>query len=240
MKTSRGFSLLELTIVVTIIGTLISLIITATNFLKEAQIRAVITEFAQLQQTILTFEKRYNALPGDFSLAHTSFGTDCSSVASECNGNGNGIIEWSASLNDVESLRAWQHLHLARLYNIYLPGVATVAGQSNIGTNIPSSTWPSAGLELFANATTSSGSTGNAILLAGFTASNSAQAPIMSPQQAWAIDKKVDDGLGQRGRIMGFGTGTSSTCVGTDNLTYNTSLTTKVCYLKYLLYPNLN
>jgi hypothetical protein len=187
------------------------------------------------------FKEQYSSLPGDYANAYISFGLSCASSASECNGDGNGIVNWNNTTSDIESLRAWQHLYLANLFNNSFPGIASTAGQSEIGLNIPASSWPNAGIEFYIEATTQTGQTGNGIQVAGFTNSSWAHsANIMTPQDAWNIDKKIDDGIGQKGKILAFNTGLSSTCVGADNLTYNLTLKGQICYIRYLFYPEFN
>ncbi|MBA8667911.1 type II secretion system protein [Holosporaceae bacterium 'Namur'] len=241
MRNRKGFTLLETSIVLVIIALIFSLVTYAAGLIKQTQTKSLITELSQYQQIIEAFRTRYLALPGDFANAYYAFGDACASSASDCNGNSNGIIEGNSTVNDVEALRAWQHLYLAGFLSTAYPGIATVSGQSDIGVNIPPSAWPGAGIELNASATTQNGINGNAIQVAGFASSSAAKsANIMTPLDAWNIDSKIDDGIGKKGKILGFNSGAGTTCVGSDNLTYNLNLTTKVCYIKYLLYPNFN
>ncbi len=241
MNYKKGFTLLEMSMVLVVIALIFSLITYAGSLIKQSQAKSLIAELSQFQQMIQTFTTQYAALPGDFANAYNTFGSSCSTIASECNGNSNGIIEWNNSTTNIESLRAWQHLNLAGLLSIGFPGTTSTSGESDIGVNIPASSWPGAGVELYVGAATQNGATGNAIQIAGFTASSSANsANIMTPQDAWSIDMKIDDGIGQKGRILGFNTGTTTSCVGTDNLTYNLNVIQNICYIRYLLYPAFN
>src|SRR5437763_7869808 len=117
----QGFTLLELSIVLVIIGLLIGGIFVGQSLIHTAQINAVISEFNRYQTAVQNFKQQYQALPGDMNNA-TSFwgsaggtGADAtcfntlSNTAATCNGNGDGSIQTSVSLWD-EVYRAWQHL----------------------------------------------------------------------------------------------------------------------------------
>jgi prepilin-type N-terminal cleavage/methylation domain-containing protein len=228
----NGFTMVEVALVVIIMSLIIATFSYGNGLIEQSRLRSLINNMSNYSIAIKNFQQSYQALPGDYSAATANLG--CGGL---CNGNGNGLIEWQNSTDTIESLRAWQHLYLARMITIPFPGVTTVSGQSMIGINIPNSGWPNAGIELFPLATTTSGATGSALQIAGFTAGNYAQAAIMTPTEAWALDNKLDDGIGGDGVIRAFDQGTSSTCVGTDNLSYNLSLNSISCYIRYLLFP---
>lgn len=234
-NTQYGFTLIELMITILIIGLFISATIYGFNIAKQAQARALIQNITNYSTAIKRFQRTYNSLPGDYNNAYNTWPTKC--VNSDCNGNANSLIEWSSTTDQVESLRAWQHLYLAGLISSSYLGTTTIAGQSIIGVNIPKSGWPYAGIELYVGATTFDGSTGNALQIAGFSNNSYASAPIMTTQDAWNLDKKIDDSFGGSGILRAFDQGSNTTCVGSDNLTYNFSITGVSCYLRYLLFP---
>ncbi|MBS0235975.1 MAG: type II secretion system protein [Proteobacteria bacterium] len=239
-KRSAGFTLLEMAIVMMIIGILFSIISLSGNLIMQARVRRLIVELNQYQKAIDTFRDQYQtAIPGDFSNAFAIWDTSCAPSAAACNGNNDSIIQWSNATTGVEAWLAWKHLSLSQLISGNYTGVATVSGQSDIGVNIPASTWPAAGVELYTGATTPSGATGLALQIAGANPGFSANNPtVMTPKEALALDIKMDDGIGGGGAIQAYNRGSSNTCVGTDNLTYNTQLSSKVCYIKYfLLWP---
>ena len=76
------------------------------------------------------FNLEYSALPGDISNAYNFFGTDCDSVASYCNGNGDGLISTSSDSNDDETNRFWQHLYLSGYLNDYSSNSTIVLASS--------------------------------------------------------------------------------------------------------------
>ncbi len=232
-----GFSLLELTIVLVIITTLIIGISFSSNLITQAKIRRLAAELSEYSIAIDSFRDKYNGIPGDFENGFAIWGANCATTASLCNGNGDKIINYNgSSTNDSENLRAWQHLVLASMIPGHYSGTSAVAGESNIGINIPASSWTGAGLELYTEATTPAGVTGLALQVSGYTKGSYAHtANAMTPLEAMALDIKRDDGIGKSGALQGFFSGQESTCIGPDGVNYNISNSNKICYIRYYL-----
>src|SRR5690606_1501704 len=96
-----GFSLVELSIVLVILGLLTGGILGGQSLIKAAELRSVATERQQWQIAINSFKGKYRALPGDMPNA-TAFwgvaangggGAGCAQFISTgtetCDGNGN-------------------------------------------------------------------------------------------------------------------------------------------------------
>mgnify|MGYP001100732306 CR=1 FL=1 len=78
-----GFSLVELSIVLVILGLLVGGILGGKSLIKAAELRSISTEQAQWNTAIKAFRDKYFMLPGDMNNA-TSFGepqTRCRSPA---------------------------------------------------------------------------------------------------------------------------------------------------------------
>ena len=110
---TRGFSLVEMSIVIVIIGLLIGGVLVGRDMIKTAELNSVLQEVATIKNDIGVFKEKYNALPGDMSDATTYWGTspDCASTATlssdaTCNGNGDGIYGWGGR----EYFLVWHHL----------------------------------------------------------------------------------------------------------------------------------
>ncbi len=88
-----GFTLIELSIVLVIIGLIVGGILTSQNMIKAAEIRATVTQMEQYSVAANTFRNKYNYLPGDLSGNNdTQFGFIArSGVAGH--GDGNGVLE---------------------------------------------------------------------------------------------------------------------------------------------------
>jgi len=108
-KPSRrsAFSLIELSIVLIIIGLLISGIIGGASLIKSATLRSVMTEARGYNVATSAFFTKYNALPGDYN------GVVAGSVATAATdkGDGDGIISYVNSTGSNESLVSIKHLY---------------------------------------------------------------------------------------------------------------------------------
>ena len=123
----HGFSLLELSIVLVIIGLIAGGIVAGSSMIRAAELRAVISEETQFKIAIHTFREKYSGLPGDLDNATRFWGaepaancpgdeTTPSTTSATCDGNGDGFISWgNISGFGGESHRFWQHLANAGL-----------------------------------------------------------------------------------------------------------------------------
>lgn len=154
----RGFTLVELAIVIVIIGFIVAGIAAGSSLIKQAQIRSVITDFQNFQVSYNNFLGRYNAPPGDFVSAASYWpaGTSgCASSGNVCNGNGDGLI--SPTTNGTnnsglnESRLAWRHLAMAGMVNAGITQItsnATIANEPARQGNYPISKISGAGYSM--------------------------------------------------------------------------------------------
>lgn len=219
---TRGFSLVELSIVLVVLGLLTGGILAGQSLIRAAELRAVSVEYQRYATAMQTFRDKYFAIPGDFAKA-TSFwgnastgtaGGDCTdnttatgSGTQTCNGNGDGLTALSN-----ERLRFWQHMANAGLVEGSYTGIGGPGGLNHgvIGTNIPRSRLTSAGWTMN---TYGSGAymTGNTnvfdgtyinILLMGATTSNAeTTAAAVKAEEAWNLDTKMDDAMPAIGSV---------------------------------------
>lgn len=141
-----GFTLIELSIVLVIIGLITAGVLVGKDLIRQAELRSVITDFERYNTAVNAFKAKYNCLPGDCPYATDFFGTQtggggCPYPTVEsgtgnpltCNGNGSGSI-WGSSETGFflqERVRFWQHLAAAGLIRSY-SGV----GNTSMGENI--------------------------------------------------------------------------------------------------------
>lgn len=237
MKNNRGVSLVELSIVIAIIGLLLSATIAGFNMKKSAEIRSFTTDVSGYQNAIEGFFSKYGALPGDMPDAFTYWDDGANGVcgtATQCNGNNNGIITVDSGLLDSESYRLWQHLLLSEFLEGGYTGVATSTIQADIGINIPASKRTKVGYSIY-SANTGDG-VRNEINLGAFFASNLNTNSALTPAEALAIDMKTDDGIPAAGSIHGVdgSDATAGSCmVAASGSSYTIATKTTACRLTF-------
>lgn len=206
MKKNKGFTLLELVVVLTIISVLLAGVVAGTSLINQARIQSVIDDITKFKTAIGAFKLKYNQYPGDFQDAYAFFGTDCDATASNCNGNGNGRIDESlSSPSQNELFRAWQHLNLSEMYlaNFTGQGLRTDANYIN---KLPFSKYSSTvyGFLYFPSEFSRQG---NALFVGAATGGDFSR-PSIRVLDAHTIDVKLDDGLANQGMVFGLdGTG---------------------------------
>jgi prepilin-type N-terminal cleavage/methylation domain-containing protein len=237
----QAFSLVELSIVLVILGLLTGGILTGQSLIRAAELRAITTESDQFSAAVNAFKAKYFALPGDMNNATSFWGVNTA------NGNGDGIIDSpSAASTAGEMFMFWNQLGLSGLINGQYTGIAGSIGIWNTiyGTNTPQSKISGTGYMII----TANYSGGDSYLYAynyinsliygaqevggnSWTGNES-----LKPEEAWNIDKKIDDGIPSRGRLhaMNWQWGCSvanSGALASDNfdMSYNLSNQSKSC-----------
>lgn len=242
MQNNKGASLVELSVVLTIIGLLLAATVQGISLRKSAEVRSFMTDVNVFQNAIGGFYAKYNAIPGDMSDAYTYWSTNCvpssgdaTADAALCNGNGNGQITVDSGGTDSEAFRAWQHLVLSEFLEGAYPGTAT-GTQANIGINVPGSRRTTVGYS-FAYATTGSAGNRNEISLGGFVSSAVNTGPALLPSEALSIDLKLDDGIPATGAVFSVdGAGvTAGNCMSGSgsSSTYTVATTTISCRMTF-------
>lgn len=202
----QGFTLMELSIVLVIIGLLVGGVVAGREIIRSSEMRAAIAQINDYKAAYATFEDKLDGVPGDITNATTLWATAAG------NGNGDGMITWN-----TEGYLAWNHLVLAGLIPGNFSGTA-VANQSVLDTNVPRMRSPTkSGLSFYYldpsnTASTvwwSAQSTGN-LLIWGAPAPNAhTTLGILSSVDAVVIDQKADDGNPDSGNYQ---VNNNSTC----------------------------
>lgn len=201
----------------------------------------MVTQFNQFSAAAMTFRDKYSALPGDMPNSELFWGTatNCSTpgtdVSGTCNGTGDGWIEWNAK---NEMLRSWQMMRLAGLVEGSTTGADYI--NANMSSLMPGSKYRPGTVIWMTETKTNAGVAGAGPLLFSLrTASSWNQA--ISAENAWNIDKKLDDGLPNRGFVRATGDNTCSvqedgiTAAGTHyagEATYVVTATNDACGFK--------
>ena len=225
-----GFSLVELSIVLVILGLLVGGILAGQSLIRASELRSVTTQHSRFITAIHSFRDKYFALPGDFTKATDFWGTaaNCPGNASQgstsaltCNGNGDGMIMTSAP-NSNETYRFWQHLANAGLIEGTYSGVTgddsyslTTASTNSPSGKLNNSLWQiwhvdNSGAPAYA-AYMWAINFRNHFILGGARSASLPRTPIMSPGEAWNIDTKMDDGRPGRGKVVSNAVPSAST-----------------------------
>jgi prepilin-type N-terminal cleavage/methylation domain-containing protein len=134
---NRGFTLVELSIVLVIIGLIIGSIFVGRDLIHTSEIRSTISQIEKFNTAVNTFKGKYGYIPGDIPVSTANqFGlfamTGCAG-SSGC-GDGDGLIESTGGLawpTGGEPLVFWRHLSEAGL----ISGSFGISGNSALDTN---------------------------------------------------------------------------------------------------------
>lgn len=204
MKNQNGFTLVELSIVLVIIGLLIGGILVAQTMIDSASVQKFTRQIQQYDVALEQFEERYNCIPGDCSNFYSS-------------GDDDGVVEDGSNQDNSftgEVAYFWENLS----EGISLDETYTNSVSSGIdfGVNVPEAAIGDDGGVLFINVVDVEAGGGHlgenvyAILtLEGANAANLNQqtsvAEPVSVQDSIAFDKKIDDGVPNSGNVITFG-----------------------------------
>jgi len=125
---NRGFTLIEIAIVLVIIGLLLGGVLKGQELINNAKVKSYATDFRNIPIMLYGFQDKFRALPGDDSqvVTHLPAATLATTPAGTI---GNGVINgvWDTATNTDESCLFWQHVRLAGL----APGSTTVSCAAN-------------------------------------------------------------------------------------------------------------
>lgn len=214
-----GFSLVELSIVLVILGLLTGGILTGQNLIRAAELRSITTQVHSFSTAVHTFRDKYFAIPGDMRNATSFWGDDnaaCADAAvtngtpGTCNGNGDGNVNEAAAPSVTgERYQFWKQLALAGLIEGTYSGLAGSGGlQNHTSSNAPAgkistSLWTTSSLNVSAgNANFYAADYGNLFRVGIPTATQGPNGPLLKPEEAWNIDMKMDDGKPARGKVI--------------------------------------
>ena len=89
---SGGFTLIELSIVLVIIGLLVGGILTGQDLIKASEIRSQISQLEKINTAVNSFKTKYNQLPGDMAAADAAQWGFQARNGSDGSGNGDGVL----------------------------------------------------------------------------------------------------------------------------------------------------
>lgn len=196
----NGFTLIELSVVIVIIGLIVAGIVAGQSLVEQANLRANITGMNKYLAAVNSFRLQYGYYPGDMPNADDYW----SSVAT---GNGDGEIYWGVGSNSPscnstgESQYAWVHLGRSGLVEKEYTQIFT---SPIAGANVPQAY----GKATYSLNTVQNGNSDNYIWITsvrpyGWYRSCTWQGAGLTQLHAKAVDLKLDDGIYNRGDVRG-------------------------------------
>lgn len=230
-QVKNGFTLIELSIVLVIIGLLVGGIIAGRDLIRISKIRSILSQIEDTKIAVSTFKNKFNCLPGDCPNA-TNFFSDARLV----NGNGNGRIGGYADASEQrESYLAWLDLELAGLISGTYTGT-TGPGHPNRnaipGTNVPAMKADKAvGIYLgyAPNLWVAPDLTAHMYQISVPPSPTCCEmfGPYFTPAEEQWMDSKIDDGVAGKGMARDVTQNNYGTC--TWGVSYAVSTTNGVC-----------
>jgi prepilin-type N-terminal cleavage/methylation domain-containing protein len=235
-KNLSGFTLIELSIVLVIIGLIIGGVLVGQDMISAAQLRQSISQIGQYNSAVNTFRAKYNAIPGDITGTATgqaaAFGmfTETTLGGQAGHGDGNGLIEADLDGNAGgsglayiavgETLSFWRHLTDTNLvggaFGISGPSMLNAANGQATGpgtvTNIMQSLPPTK----IGRGTTYIVYSENglnyyqiidALSIVASTGAYGFGTNALTPTESFIIDSKMDDGAPNTGTVRARGLG---------------------------------
>ncbi len=216
---SNGFTLIELSIVLVIIGLIVGGVLVGRDLIASSSLRAQIGQLEKYTTAIMAFQSKYNGLPGDIKNA-TDFGFK-NRGTSRGQGDGNGILEGDSTAGfgntgyaqfiglTSENVLVWTDLSDAKLID------GAFSNPTNVYTTMPGTYLPTAKIGNNNFIYTFSGgynsSAPNGLNYFGLGRINYMDSGVdftatagLSVYQASYLDEKIDDGLPQSGKTMAF------------------------------------
>jgi prepilin-type N-terminal cleavage/methylation domain-containing protein len=185
----KGFTLVEIAIVLVIIGLLLGGILKGQEMITQAKIKNVIADFSGISAAYHGYQDRYRAIPGDDANA-TRWGAGLG-------GSGDGVVTgtYADTTVDVESRRWWDHLRRA--------GFVAGTGQQQ----------PFNALAGVIGVQTGDAGSPIAATLGGFAGLMVCSANLPD-KIAIAADVQIDDGVGTTGTVRGKLQTTANMAIG--------------------------
>lgn len=231
MRDKRGFTLIELSIVVIIIGLVAGGVLFGNDLIIAAKVRGQVSQIQNYKTAVNVFKMKYGFYPGDMPASHASAYGFTARSGAENHGDGDGLIKnCNGSTSGgvyvgCEQTMLWNDLSSAQLinetFNTATDDVVTATADelykynpvSKIGVN----SYVTASYKDAQNRFTVLGWLG---LVAGTAVGNKVRSNI-SPMEAFNIDSKMDDGKPLTGNVKTSpttpATQASGVCITTEN-----------------------
>jgi prepilin-type N-terminal cleavage/methylation domain-containing protein len=236
-----GFTLLELSIVLIIIGLITGGVIAGQELMEQAQIRRIIKDEKSLELAVMNYQLKYSAMPGDHKNAYAYWpaAAGCASNAlatttdpTGCNGNGNGWIEHTPS----EHFKAWTHMGLSGILPRPYSGIYATNMDYQRDVNLPVIGKNGFALIYYYSLTSRQYASGFEFNVPKHRFTLSAGTGL-SVSEISQLDEKIDDGKAGLGVITVHSNSCSNQGVGgnTDAALFDMTDPNKLCQIDWVL-----
>jgi prepilin-type N-terminal cleavage/methylation domain-containing protein len=243
-----GFTLIELSIVLVIIGLIVGGVLVGRDLIRSAAVRAEISQLEKYTTAVNTFRGKYDCLPGDCINATTFFGATAPNGNTVYNGNGDSYVDAYNNISDStpwlaaseEYLNVFPQLGMA---NLVEGTYSNVASTKAFSANMPLDKIGRAGIigtsfEGIYHPQSYQGTQNEWLIYypstynmtSGIVSGPTGGGDVITPGEAYQIDKKIDDGLPGSGKVQGMdyngpiiSGGTTDNCLSDTN--YNSATT---------------
>jgi len=221
-----GFTLLELSVVLVIIGLIVGGVVAGNELIHNARLSNVLKEVGTFKIAFDSFHSQYNAVPGDMANATDYWGaldsgdgegSDCFTLEATgtetCNGNGDGNINTPTGGTGVwiygERFTFWQHLANAQLIGGKYTGrtdsttnnYVVTAGKNSPGSDVEGGIWTPYMLSNYPDNAYHFAYTSPWRLQLTYRSSSTINRSPLSAEEAYWVDLKGDDGRPGTGDI---------------------------------------
>jgi prepilin-type N-terminal cleavage/methylation domain-containing protein len=211
LSSSRGFTLIEISIVMVVVALIIAGVIAGSILIRSAELRALGSQISELNAAIILFDQKYDCLPGDCRNADDLGFTVGSNIYNGTSGDGDGRIATTAINSEYidEALLLRRQLQETNM----MSGIVRRDNAGNWYTVLPMKGNPISadgrpgewGTNYMEPGDTNIG-TPSLVQSSGHyhwaTDSQGNAANVLTPEEAHDIDQKLDDGLPLSGVIL--------------------------------------
>lgn len=201
-----GFTLIELSIVLVIIGLIVGGVLVGRDLIFTSQINSQITQFSKMTSAMHTFQVKYNSLPGDMNETQQKQNNFTDYYVY---GDGNGLV--NDDIGFAPASFSWDHepiLFFSHLSDAGLTENYTYHYPNPSGFLSPTAAIPTLKIN-YAGGFIAVSYNGYVWYFAGINNNAAATAylgsfssPVFKPLEAYSMDRKIDDGIPGTGNVI--------------------------------------
>lgn len=232
----KGFTLVELAVVMIIIGLLLGGVLKGMEVVTNAELKRTVSDIKGMMAAHYTFTDMYRAIPGDMNDALTRI-PGCNAGNNCGNGDGNGLlgirINNSTNIGSTagiqENIQYWKHLALADLIKGVNPAADNNPGNSVFGQSHPVAPI-GGGWNAIMTVPAGAGDYGGNGIIYLLTGNPNTNALAISPLLGERIDRTLDDGRPNTGSVTAE-YAASSSCDDDGSNSYRTDIESIECII---------